>query len=81
MREARLLLWDVEGGHGQDVREEQRERRRSGEREFCEEYEEGGEQEWLEELELWCDVMHQGGGESLVGPSLILFTNMLLALL
>ena len=45
MREARLLLWDVEGGHGQDIREEQRERRRNGERAVCEEYEEGGEQE------------------------------------
>ena len=45
MREARLLLWDVESGHGQDIREEQRERRRNGERAVCEEYEEGVEQE------------------------------------
>ena len=81
MREARLLPLDVEGGLGQDRREDQRERLRNGESEFCEEYEEGGEQKWFKRLELWRDVMHQGGGESLVGSSSILFTNMLLSLL
>ena len=45
MKEARLLLLDIEGGLGQDIREEQRERRRNGESEVCEEYEEGGELE------------------------------------
>ena len=69
------------GRLGQDIRDEQRERRRNGEREVCEEYEEGGEQEWFDELELWRDVMNQGIGESLVGSSLILFTNILLSLL
>ena len=81
MREVRLLLLDIEGGLGQDIKEEQRERRRNREREVCEEYEEGGEQEWFERLELWRDVMHQGRGESLVGSSLILFTNIILSLL
>ena len=42
----------VEDGLGQDRREEERERRRNGEREVCEEYEGGRELEWLEELEL-----------------------------
>ena len=81
MREARLLPLEVEGGLRQDIREEQREMRRNGEREACEEYEEGGEQEWLEECELLRDVMNQVRGESLVGSSLVLFTNMLPSLL
>ena len=74
MREDRLPM---EEGLGQEKRDEERERRRNGEREVCEEYEGARELEWLDELELWHDATHNGTGESLVGSSLtFLFKNM-----
>ena len=49
MREDRLPM---EEGLGQEKRDEERERRRNGEREVCEEYEGWRELEWFEEFEL-----------------------------